>query len=220
MLGKSVLAALALAGAASAVCGTHSYTTCDDGITHWFDPNTGEICDPLDCGGGRAPPKKDVPGCAAYTGTETRRTEASYLSCWTPPGGRTTMVGVGGKSTSAEGGNSPAATTTAAAEVSSSSSAAGDEGSGSGAVTTTTPTTKAGGVSASASGSASGEAPSTTEPATLTTAVKSSGSASGSGSGSASGSAAGATTTNAGAVVQGGSLMVVAGAAMGAVALM
>ncbi|OAQ86307.1 hypothetical protein VFPBJ_00347 [Purpureocillium lilacinum] len=218
MLGKSVLAALALAGAASAVCGTHSYTTCDDGITHWFDPNTGEICDPLDCGGGRAPPKKDVPGCAAYTGTETRRTEASYLSCWTPPGGRTTMVGVGDKSTSAEGGNSPAATTTAAAEVSSSSSAAGDEGSASGAVTT--PTTKAGGVSASASGSASGEAPSTTEPATLTTAVKSSGSASGSGSGSASGSAAGATTTNAGAVVQGGSLMVVAGAAMGAVALM
>ncbi|KAL3954936.1 hypothetical protein ACCO45_010499 [Purpureocillium lilacinum] len=97
MLGKSVLAALALAGAASAL---HDVRRRHHALVR---PQHGEICDPLDCGGGRAPPKKDVPGCAAYTGTETRRTEASYLSCWTPPGGRTTMVGVGDKSTSAEG---------------------------------------------------------------------------------------------------------------------
>lgn len=67
-------------------CSTHSYTTCEDKIVHWFDPDDGMICDPLDCGGGRAPPKHG-PGCAGYTGTETRGT--SYLSCWKPS---TTLV--------------------------------------------------------------------------------------------------------------------------------
>ncbi|CAD0101170.1 unnamed protein product [Aureobasidium mustum] len=37
----------------------------------WIVPETGELCDPLDCGGGRAPPKTTVPGCALYVGTET-----------------------------------------------------------------------------------------------------------------------------------------------------
>ncbi|KAF5570422.1 siderophore biosynthesis [Fusarium phyllophilum] len=68
-------------------CSTHSYTTCEDKIVHWFDPDDGMICDPLDCGGGRAPPKTGVPGCAGYTGTETIGT--SYLSCWKPS---TTLV--------------------------------------------------------------------------------------------------------------------------------
>ncbi|KAF4334288.1 siderophore biosynthesis [Fusarium beomiforme] len=63
-------------------CSTHSFTTCEDKIVHWFDPDDGMICDPLDCGGGRAPPKTGVPGCAGYTGTETIGT--SYLSCWKP----------------------------------------------------------------------------------------------------------------------------------------
>ncbi|KAM0240720.1 hypothetical protein ACHAP5_007925 [Fusarium lateritium] len=67
-------------------CATHSYTTCEDKIVHWFDPDDGMICDPLDCGGGRAPPKHG-PGCDGYTGTETRGT--SYLSCWKPS---TTLV--------------------------------------------------------------------------------------------------------------------------------
>ena len=35
----------------------------------WIVPSTGELCEFLDCGGGRAPPKLNVPGCAAYTGT-------------------------------------------------------------------------------------------------------------------------------------------------------
>ncbi|KAF5001728.1 hypothetical protein FDECE_10861 [Fusarium decemcellulare] len=61
-------------------CETHSFTTCEDKIVHWYDPETGEICDPLDCGGGRAPPKTNVPGCAGYTGTEVRK--VSYLSCF------------------------------------------------------------------------------------------------------------------------------------------
>ncbi|KAH7179365.1 uncharacterized protein B0J16DRAFT_346722 [Fusarium flagelliforme] len=37
----------------------------------WYVPDSGEICDFLDCGGGRAPPKTTVPGCPAYEGTET-----------------------------------------------------------------------------------------------------------------------------------------------------
>ncbi|KAI1814417.1 hypothetical protein GGS20DRAFT_548535 [Poronia punctata] len=38
----------------------------------WYVPDTGEICDFLDCGGGRAaPPKTTVPGCPAYEGTGT-----------------------------------------------------------------------------------------------------------------------------------------------------
>lgn len=37
----------------------------------WYDPDTGEICEFLDCGGGRAPPKTTVPGCPLYSGTET-----------------------------------------------------------------------------------------------------------------------------------------------------
>ncbi|KAI0891623.1 hypothetical protein F4806DRAFT_296215 [Annulohypoxylon nitens] len=43
----------------------------------WYVPDTGEICAFLDCGGGRAPPKTTVPGCAAYSGTATY--SPSYL---------------------------------------------------------------------------------------------------------------------------------------------
>ncbi|KAG4220069.1 hypothetical protein PC116_g31452, partial [Phytophthora cactorum] len=37
----------------------------------WYVPETGEICEFLDCGGGRAPPKTTVPGCGGYEGTAT-----------------------------------------------------------------------------------------------------------------------------------------------------
>lgn len=37
----------------------------------YYVPDTGEVCDFLDCGGGRAPPKTTVPGCPLYSGTET-----------------------------------------------------------------------------------------------------------------------------------------------------
>ncbi|KAH6692743.1 putative siderophore biosynthesis enzyme [Plectosphaerella plurivora] len=36
----------------------------------WYVPDNLEICSFLDCGGGRAPPKTDTPGCPQYTGTE------------------------------------------------------------------------------------------------------------------------------------------------------
>jgi hypothetical protein len=62
-----------------AVCGIHTFGHCEDKIIHWYDPLTGEICDPVDCGGGRAPPKTNVPGCGTIP-----LGPASYLSCWTP----------------------------------------------------------------------------------------------------------------------------------------
>jgi hypothetical protein len=37
----------------------------------WYVPESGELCELLDCGGGRAPPKTTVPGCGSYEGTET-----------------------------------------------------------------------------------------------------------------------------------------------------
>lgn len=48
----------------------------------WFVPETGEICDFPDCGGGRAPPKYSVPGCPLYTGTAT--ITPSYLPGYGP----------------------------------------------------------------------------------------------------------------------------------------
>ncbi|TQN67139.1 hypothetical protein CSHISOI_08373 [Colletotrichum shisoi] len=42
----------------------------------WYVPDTLEICAGVDCGGGRAPPRK-VPGCPAYSGTEN--VTASFL---------------------------------------------------------------------------------------------------------------------------------------------
>jgi len=48
----------------------------------WYVPGTGELCEPLDCGGGRAPPKTTVPGCAAYVGTASY--QPSYLPGYGP----------------------------------------------------------------------------------------------------------------------------------------
>lgn len=73
----------------------------------WYVPGTGEVCEILDCGGGRAPPKTTVPGCAAYSGTETY--SPSYLAGFQ-------ASATGAPSTTAE------AQTTADAEESSSSS--------------------------------------------------------------------------------------------------
>lgn len=50
----------------------------------WYVPESGEICDFPDCGGGRAPPKTDQPGCAQYSGTETLT--PSYLPGYGPSG--------------------------------------------------------------------------------------------------------------------------------------
>lgn len=50
----------------------------------WYVPGTGEVCEFLDCGGGRAPPKTTVPGCAAYEGTETYSPSFIQLAASTP----------------------------------------------------------------------------------------------------------------------------------------
>jgi hypothetical protein len=63
-------------------CATHVIGHCEDQITHLYDPDTGEICDLLDCGGGRAPPKTTVPGCPLYNGPGPNVAATSYLSCF------------------------------------------------------------------------------------------------------------------------------------------
>lgn len=75
----TVLAKTDLAGC------TSSATVKDGGYyAIWWVPETGEICQGIDCGGGRSPPKKNVPGCAAYTGT--LEYEPSYMPGWGPDG--------------------------------------------------------------------------------------------------------------------------------------
>lgn len=74
---------LAAKHAYAANCSAISYTTCDDNIVHWYNPGTGEVCDPLNCGGGRAGPfVTDKPGCPHYSGTEIYSSTTSILSCW------------------------------------------------------------------------------------------------------------------------------------------
>ncbi|KAK4061187.1 uncharacterized protein Triagg1_10443 [Trichoderma aggressivum f. europaeum] len=70
----------------------------------WYVPGTGELCDFLDCGGGRAPPKTNVPGCPLYSGTETY--SPSYLNLQTKAAaagsGEATATGSSGAITTGE----------------------------------------------------------------------------------------------------------------------
>jgi hypothetical protein len=82
----------------------------------WWVPDSGEICDFVDCGGGRAPPKTTVPGCPLYKGTET--VTPSYMPGWGPNGklaATTTTVAqtTSSTKTTATGESSEKATTTA-----------------------------------------------------------------------------------------------------------
>ncbi|KAF2187406.1 hypothetical protein K469DRAFT_705095 [Zopfia rhizophila CBS 207.26] len=75
--------ALALAATSFAKTNLAGCTSSDIGASRlYYVPDTGEICSILDCGGGRAPPKTTVPGCAAYKGTATY--EPSFLSGYGP----------------------------------------------------------------------------------------------------------------------------------------
>lgn len=95
MTTKSLFAGLALLTLTipvlSVCTGSYTYTACPGDVVRYYDPNNGELYDFLDCGGGRAPPKTDVPGCPLYSGTSVRATTPSYLPCWTPPGGASTQ---------------------------------------------------------------------------------------------------------------------------------
>ncbi len=202
---QSVLPLLALAQTAVAVCGIHSFTSCADGIVHWFDPNTGEICDPLDCGGGRAAPRTDVPGCPLYSGTATLATSASYLSCWTPLAAVPTTFAITTAAEPSTTATPPAAATPTTSDVASPA-----------ATTATTETT-----------AAPATTPSTTAAATLSSTVQTpsngtittGGTLSPSSSGPASTSAPATKSTNAGSFAR-GSLVGVVGAAIAAALLM
>ncbi|PHH60361.1 hypothetical protein CDD81_1799 [Ophiocordyceps australis] len=74
-LGFLVAPALARTNLAGCVS-TDSVATPTNGGTPyatvmWYVPDTGEVCELLDCGGGRAPPKTTVPGCPQYKGSAT-----------------------------------------------------------------------------------------------------------------------------------------------------
>lgn len=78
----AILPLIVAAAAKTDLAGCTS-TTIGNSIQYYV-PDTGEICSIIgDCGGDRAgPPRKDVPGCPAYTGTAT--VTPSYISLATP----------------------------------------------------------------------------------------------------------------------------------------
>ncbi|KAI1761948.1 hypothetical protein GGR53DRAFT_448034 [Hypoxylon sp. FL1150] len=131
----------------------------------WYVPGSGEICAFLDCGGGMAPPKTTVPGCAAYSGT------ATYSPSYLP--------GYGAEATSAAASStensSPAETS---ASVASSTTAAGT-----GAGTTSAALSSTGTITA---------APSSSSTTTLKTSTTAAGSSSGGSSSSSAGNSTGA----------------------------
>lgn len=87
----SVLAGMAVARTDLSGC-TSSATVnqYNEASMIWYVPGTGEICSFPDCGGGRAPPKYDQPGCPLYTGTATLT--PSYLPGY-GPGAKPTATG-------------------------------------------------------------------------------------------------------------------------------
>ncbi|KAF7594836.1 hypothetical protein BBP40_008166 [Aspergillus hancockii] len=117
----------------------------------WYLPDTREICDFPDCGGGRAPPKTTQPGCPLYTGTETLT--PSYLPGWGPNGKIA-------PSTAA------ATATTTGSEISATATGTKDSTAASGSVTVsgstliTAAATLSGGALSSVAGSSSRTAPS------------------------------------------------------------
>ncbi|KAH6617346.1 hypothetical protein F5144DRAFT_391070 [Chaetomium tenue] len=211
----TLLTALLLPTRTLAACGSYTYGTCADGITHWYDPDTGEICDPLDCGGGRAPVKTDVPGCAAYKGTLTRPTEASYMPCFTNGGlggtgdvEVTTTMATLRTTTAAQ---PPVVTSSAGGQVGETESAGGEVSSSS---RTASPSGEARGDETTGAGSAS--TPVTTAPPASTPA--------GNAGGGSGGDEAGSTSTTAseggGNIVGASWIVAVAGVAMGALGVL
>ncbi|KAI4595362.1 hypothetical protein KJ359_007037 [Pestalotiopsis sp. 9143b] len=192
----STLAVLLLAAARSASaagCATHTYGSCADGIVHWYDPDDGQICDPLDCGGGRAPAKTTDPCCtAAYTGTAVCVDTPSYMPCFAASSTSTATVV---KTTTAAG----VTTTTTAAGTAESAAVNGL----SGYVESLTAATATGSVTS---------APTTTSGATVGGSGNSTATTSGS-------SSAAAVATNAAGYAQRHPYMALAGAAVGVVLL-
>ncbi|KAG2412822.1 hypothetical protein HFD88_010379 [Aspergillus terreus] len=189
---SSTIPLLLLANTVWADCLHRSFTACDDRIVHWFDPSNGEVCDLLDCGGGRAPVKTDVPGCPAYKGTEVYVSTKSTLSCWTPSASLA----------------STSATVTSTGHTTDTASVKGTDN---GPASSTTAS-----VASSTQPSAErAAAPATTEPPSRSTGAQKSGNA----SSTIDGGAQETTTDTNGSSAMGGSLIAVAGAVVGVIAL-
>ncbi|KAK5113122.1 hypothetical protein LTR62_003701 [Meristemomyces frigidus] len=93
------LATLALARTDLSGCTSTDVSSPAGASLAWYVPGTGELCNFLDCGGGTAPPKTDVPGCPLYSGT------ASYSPSFMPGWGSgaaatTTMAAASSSATS------------------------------------------------------------------------------------------------------------------------
>ncbi|KAI9719303.1 MAG: hypothetical protein M1812_003633 [Candelaria pacifica] len=69
----------------------------------YYVPGTGELCQLIDCGGGRAPPKTTVPGCAAYSGTAT--VTPSFLPGYGPNGGSASTASTATSTSAAAAGS-------------------------------------------------------------------------------------------------------------------
>ncbi|KAK3675742.1 hypothetical protein LTR78_004383 [Recurvomyces mirabilis] len=90
----AALSTLALAKTDLSGCTSTDVSSPAGASIAWYVPGTGEMCAALDCGGGRAPPKTDVPGCPQYSGTGTY--SPSYNTAWA-----TGAAALGGYGTSA-----------------------------------------------------------------------------------------------------------------------
>ncbi|CAI7568593.1 unnamed protein product [Penicillium discolor] len=144
---------LMLATTVFAACESISYTTCADKI----------VCDPLDCGGGRAPVKYDEPCCAAYRGTEPCVSTTSTLSCWSPS---TVAASSTIASASSAETTSTSATATTDAKVSSSTGVATETSSHSISGTTTAPSTTEAPTQSTRSGTSGTGSADSSDPAT------------------------------------------------------
>ncbi|KAK4133723.1 hypothetical protein BT67DRAFT_442639 [Trichocladium antarcticum] len=141
----TLLLLLLTAGSALARTDIAGCVSTQVGTVLWYVPDTGEICEFVDCGGGRAPAKTTVPGCPLYEGTETvtprfwtgfttatpTTTTSVGAEVVTTGGAGPVSTGVGEGVTGTEG---PAVTTmsTVAAAVSTGANGDGSLGSGSG----------------------------------------------------------------------------------------
>ena len=186
LLAGSVSARTNIAGCVSTEVGT-PYST-----LLWYVPDTGEICEFIDCGGGRAPPKSTVPGCPLYEGTET--VTPQFWTGFTSAGGATTSAGVVVVETTA---------TTAAA------TAVVTNGGSEGVVFSSTAGPVSTGVTVSVSGTGTGaEGPAVTTMATVTAAGTTGAAGNAGGSAEGSSSVSSSTVSSAGAVATGAGMRV------------
>ncbi|KAI9705980.1 MAG: hypothetical protein M1836_005386 [Candelina mexicana] len=75
----------------------------------YYVPGTGELCQLIDCGGGRAPPKTTVPGCPLYAGTAS--VTPSFLPGYGPNGQSATTTAASTSTSAAAQGSSSTTTT-------------------------------------------------------------------------------------------------------------